>query len=102
MKTITTVKDVIEKLIDENSFKLPYDERYYFKDNSYLIDDIGVTNLSGNYFYKTSNGIILKNKNFYHCQLNDTQIENLSTNKNNAFICLKMGEGINLICNDWF
>ena len=91
----------IKQLIKKVSYSYKGDDANYFKDLSWLIDDTGVMNLIGSKFYITNYGILLMDKQFKYCDLTDEELKEESLDKNKAWICLKLGEKINLMCSDW-
>lgn len=91
----------IKKLIGEVSVSTIGDEASYFTGLANLIDDFGVLNLLGHKFYITNHGISFMGKEFKYCTLTDEELSEKSYDKKKSWICLKMGEGINLMCSDW-
>jgi len=90
-----------QKTIKEVSSSNHGEEADYFTKPVYLIDDIGVANILGHKFYNTDYGISFMNKEFKYCTLTDEELIKQSGDKNKAWICLKKGEGISLICSKW-
>jgi hypothetical protein len=95
------MKKKIQKIISEVSVSTYGDDADYFTEQVHLIDDIGVKNLLGYKFYNTDYGVLLNGKEFRYCTLTNEELSKQSGDKNKAWICLRMGEGISLVCSKW-